>query len=389
MSLKKCKYVCFFAFVCMLSLIFIEPVVSVSAFENLTPNSKSSILVEYGTGEILAENNSTEKMPIASVTKLMTILLTLESIKNGKLDLEQSVIASENSAGMGGSQVFIDANAEYEVKNLLKAVIVASANDASVCLAETIAGSEENFVQLMNKKAGELGLENTNYQNCTGLPAPSQYSCAKDVATIMKELVKYPLYFEISGIWMEDFEHPSGRVTGMANTNKLIKFYNGCDAGKTGSTNEAGFCLASTAKRADMRLISVVLGAKTSKERFADASNLLNWGFNNYQSVKVVDKTTNLAENINLQKAKENNLVLNAEEDFYAISKKGESSQFEVNMEIPEKLNAPLKAGDVVGKLLITKNGEVKKEIAVVVCQDVQALGFFGTFKNILSKWNL
>lgn len=355
--------------------------------EDLTPSSKASILMEYETGEVLNEQNSLEQLPIASVTKLMTILLTMENLENGNLTLEQKITASENASSMGGSQVFIDANAEYQVKNLLKAVIVASANDASVALAEEIAGSEEVFVEQMNQKAKELKLENTNYVNCTGLPAPSQYSCAKDVAVIMREILNYPLYFEISKIWIEDFEHPSGRVTGMANTNKLVRFYNGCDAGKTGSTNEAGFCLCATAKRNGIRLISVVLGSPSSKERFKDASTQFDWGFKNFESVKLVSTENNLAENVKLEKAKEDNLIISAEEDFCKVVKRGNKPNYDVTIELPKKLQAPLKMGDAVGKIIVTEDGEVKKEINIIVKENVQSKNYFETTKTILKDW--
>lgn len=349
-------------------------------------NSKAYVLMEYGTGEILDEQNMNKQLPIASVTKLMTILLTLESLNKEDITLDKKIVISKNAASMGGSQIFLDANSEYEIKNLVKAVIISSANDASVALAEEIGGSEQGFVEKMNQKAKELNLENTNYVNCTGLPAPSQYSCAKDVAVVFRELLKYPLYFEICGIWMEDFIHPGGRITGMSNTNKLIKFYNGCDAGKTGSTNEAGFCLATTAKRNNMRLISVVLGAETSKQRFADASNLLNFGFNNYQSEKLVG-LENLADKVVLEKSSTENLSLVPEEEYYIVSKKGQKSNYSINFNLPEKLYAPLKKGDVVGKIIITKNNEIQKKINIIVEEDVDEIRYFKMVQNIFKNW--
>ena len=361
---------------------------SVRAEDNITAYSKSSVLMECGTGQILAEYKATEQLPIASVNKLMTILLTLESLEKGDLSLDKVVVASENAAGMGGSQVFIDRNAEYKVDNLLKAVIVASANDASVALAEEIGGSESGFVQMMNNRAKDLGLENTSYVNSSGLPAPSQYSCAKDVASVLRELVKHPLYFEMSKVWMEDFEHPSGRVTSMANTNKLIKFYKGCDAGKTGSTNEAGYCLAATAKRKDMRLISVVLGAESSKERFSDASKQFDWGFGNFESVKMVSSTQNFADEVELQKAKQKTMTIVPTEDFWAVTKKGEKSDLEMDVVLPKRISAPLKAGEVVGKIVLTKQGVIQKEIDIVIAEDVEQLGLFGTAQSILKKWS-
>ncbi len=357
--------------------------------DSLTPNCKASVLIDCGTGSVLYESNQNKALPIASVTKLMTILLTLEEINKGNLSTEDVVNVSSNAAGMGGSQVFLDANTEHSVSNLLKAVIVASANDASVALAEHISGSEQEFVSKMNNRANELGLVNTNFVNCTGLPASNHYSCAIDVANIMREVVKNPLYFQYSGIWMEDYPHPSGRVTEMANTNKLIRNYNGCDAGKTGSTNEAGFCLCATAQRNNMRLISVVLGADSSANRFADASAQFDWGFSNYESTQLVNSLENLANQIDLQKASENQINVKAEEDYWALCKKGDSKQYEVNYEFPESVKAPIFKGDVVGKIIVTKDGIVEKEINIVANEDIEQLSLFGTFKKIVNLWKL
>lgn len=370
-------------------MVLINPITFTFAVnENLAQNSKASILMEATSGEILFENNSLESIPIASVTKQMTLLLIFEKIKSGELDLNESLCASENAAHMGGSQVFIDANSNYYVKDLLKAIVIASANDASVMLAERISGSEDNFVSLMNEKAKELKLENTNYKNCTGLPAPSQYSCAKDVAKVMRKLLDYPLYFELSGIWMEDFSHPNGRVTQMANTNKLIRFYEGCDAGKTGSTNEAGFCLAATAKKGDLRLISVVLGADTSKNRFNDAKSQFEWGFANFQSSKVIDKTTDYSTFIKIQKAKESSFVITPEEDFCLVSKKGSNPVYEIKQDLKNNLSAPLKSGDIVGKLVVFKDENIVKEINLIILNNVESKNIFETTKSIFNEWN-
>ncbi len=355
--------------------------------DTIAPNSKASVLMEFGTGQILNEENGEQQLPIASVTKLMTILLVLENIDSGEIEPDKILVASSTAAGMGGSQVFIDANAEYSVEKLLRAVIIASANDASVALAEEIGGSESGFAQMMNARATELGLINTHYVNSTGLPAVNQYSCARDVAVVMRELLKHPTYFEISKVWMEDFQHPSGRVTEMANTNKLVRFYKGCDAGKTGSTNQAGYCLAATAKRNNMRLISVVLGASASKERFADASAQFDWGFGNFESVKLVDSSADLGKEVILQKSSAETVKINAGEDFWSLTKKGEKNQIEVNTELPEKLSAPLRAGTVVGKIVLTKEGAVQKEIDVVVTEDIPGRGYFGTVREVLKGW--
>ena len=252
--------------------------------------TKSTFLMDIASGQILKEENADEQMPVASIVKLMTILLTLEQIEQEKISLDDNVVVSENAAGMGGSQVFIENGGNYKLEDLLKSVIVASANDASVAIAEYIAGSEDNFVRLMNQKAKELNLQNTNYCNCTGLPAVGQFSSARDVAIVLKNVLAYPQYYEYSTIWIDKLIHSNNRITELVNTNKLIRYYKGCDGGKTGSTNEAGYCLAATAKRGDMRLIGVVLGAENAKARFASTSDLLNYGFNNFINNKMLSK---------------------------------------------------------------------------------------------------
>ena len=273
---------------CLLTAVLFATNTTLIAEATFEPNikHKSSVLIEYNTGKVLVDNNANEKLPIASVTKLMTVLLTLEEIENNKINLTDKIIVSENASGMGGSQIFLDANCEYEIGQLLKSVIVCSANDSSVALAEHIAGSEQNFIKLMNEKASSLGLINTHYSNCTGLPSSDGYSSAYDQSIILKQVLSYDLYHEYSSIWMEDFTHPSGRTTQMTNTNKLSRFYEGCIGGKTGSTNQAKYCLAVGAERNNTKFIAVVLGAENSKDRFKLASDLLSYGFNNFESKK-------------------------------------------------------------------------------------------------------
>ncbi len=350
---------------------------------------RASLLMDYDSGQILSENNSTEGMPIASVTKLMTILLTLESIDNKLLDEEQVITASETAAGMGGSQVFLEAGGEYKVIDLLKAAIICSANDASVLLAESISGSEADFCNLMNKRAKELGLTNTNYANATGLPAPMQYSSAQDVAMVMREVLKHPLYLNLSSIWMEDFAHPKGRITTMSNTNKLLKTYDLCDGGKTGSTAEAGYCLCATAQNGNMRLISVVLGADSGKTRFAESRRLLEYGFNTFESKKLVDKSLNLGENIRLEKAQENDLQVFAEKDYSVVVKKGETSSISAELCLPESIKAPLKVGDKIGTIKVLDNGVLIEEINVLVNNDVDAMSYLKIIQNITKRWQI
>ena len=248
----------------------------------ITLTSPSAILTEPATGRVIFEKNADERRPVASVTKVMTILLTLEALDDGRISESDSVLVSERAAGMGGSQAFLDANRSYTVGELLSSVIIASANDSAVALAEHLCGAEEAFVRRMNERAQELGLENTHYVNCTGLPAEGHYTTARDVATLSAHLDGHPRYYEYSTVWMKDFRHQGGRVTGLTNTNRLIRFYPGCDGYKTGSTNEARYCISATAKKNGMRLIAVVLGSSASQTRFDEARAMLEYGFANY-----------------------------------------------------------------------------------------------------------
>ena len=377
--------------------LFVALILIVASFSNLNnvfavsaekvEAGKSRVLMEYQTGQILSEFNSKEHLPIASVTKLMTLLLAFEALDNGDLTLDKELIASENAAGMGGSQVFIDANSTYTVENLLHAVIISSANDASVMLAEEIAGSESDFVTLMNEKAKSLGALDTNYCNCTGLPSANAYSCANDVALIMKEVLKYPLYFEISKIWMEDFQHPSGRITEMANTNKLLKRYTGCDAGKTGSTNEAGFCMSATAKKNNMRLIAVVLGAESSQARFDTCTTMFDWGFANYSSTCILDKDKDL--NVEFTKKKKKNVpIIRASDNYYTLNKKGEQVDVKVDY-IFDNVSAPLNKGNIVGKAIISQDEIVLDEIDLVVANDIETFTYGDSIKEISKHWPL
>ena len=234
--------------------------------------------------QLYAKNDET-RLPIASMCKIMTLLLAFEAVDCGELTYEEEITVSERAAGMGGSQVFLGAGLSYRTDELLKSIAVCSANDSCVAIAERIAGSEGAFCAEMNERAKELGAENTLFANCTGLPKEPQYSCAKDVALMLRALHKYEKYHEYSHIWLEDFVHPDGRTTQMTNTNKLIRSYQGCAGGKTGFTNEAGFCLAAAAQRGETQVISVVVGADSSQNRFSAVSSLFDYAFDNFESV--------------------------------------------------------------------------------------------------------
>ncbi len=366
-------------------LIF-SPTAIAHAESDLDIASKSGLLMDYFSGAVLYEKNSTTHLPIASMVKMMTILIALEEYDEGNVSLDTMISTTENASGMGGSQVFIDPYVEYSFEDLLKSVIMASANDASVALAEYFNGNEKSFTNRMNKRAKELGMNDTNYANCTGLPAPEQYSCAKDCALLMREVLKHDLYHNYSAIWMDELVHPSGRKTELVNTNKLIRYFEGCDSGKTGSTNEAGCCLTASAKRGDMRLISVIIGAENSKTRFNESSLLLNYGFANFENRFLVDMT-NPISNLPVSKGKIENCDVFASENYVAIVKKGDNLEYETTINLPNNLKAPLKVGDKVGTIKVTKDGTVIKEIDLIVKSDIKHSSYFDTIGKVVENW--
>lgn len=349
-------------------------------------NSKAYCLMDFNTNTVLLEKESTKHLPIASVTKTMTLLLTFEEIEKGKLKTQDMLLCSKNASGMGGSQVFLDADTQYKVDDLLYAVILSSANDASVVFAEAIAGTEENFVDLMNKKAQNLGLKNTHFVNCTGLPASNHYSCANDVAVITKELLKHDMYFNYTKERLRDFVHPSGRITQMTNTNKLMHTYNGCDAGKTGSTVEAGYCLTASAVRNNLRLVSVVLGAQTSKQRFNDCATILDYGFNNYESQCLVDANQSIEYTKPIKYSNLNNVLVKPQEAYYVITQKGEQTNLTTQTFFND-IKAPLKKGEIVGEIVISNNGKEVKHINLLLTQDIPVITYLESLKQITNKW--
>lgn len=361
------------------------PQIKMSAFAFETDvNYKSAVLIERSSGKILADTNAHEHLPIASVTKLMTILLTLEKIDAGEISLDDSVTVSANASGMGGSQVFLDAEADYKLGELLKSVIIASANDSSVALAEHISGSEANFVRLMNERANELGLADTNYANCTGLPTPDGYSSAYDQALVLNKVLNYSTYHEYSHIWLEDFVHPSGRTTQMTNTNRLSRFYEGCTGGKTGSTNQAKYCLAVGAKRADMELISVVLGAENSKARFKLASDLLNYGFENFKAKTLLSQNDLAGKTIKI-KGLSRQVNLKLAREYTLITKVDETPNYSLNFNLPNMLNS-VKENQVVGNVEVVVDGVVVDTIDILSCATLSEATLWDYIKEIAAS---
>lgn len=345
-------------------------------------NAKSLLLMEADSGNVLYERNADEQLPIASVTKIMTMLLIMEAVDSGKLSLDDTVTVSERAMSMGGSTMFLETGEQLSVSDMLKGIAVASANDGTVAMAEHISGSEEAFVEAMNKRAKELGMENTNFVNTNGLDADSHYSSARDVALMSRELIKHKKIFEYTTIWMDTMR--DGKFQ-LANTNKLIRFYKGANGLKTGSTSKAMCCLSATAVRDNLQLIAVVLGAPTSKERFGAASGLLDFGFANYTMHTAAKKGEEITR-IAVAKGKQAETGIKAEEDCSVLIAKGEKGAVEQNIQLPSELVAPAEAGDIVGKVDFTVKGEIRKSVNLVVAESVEKKEYSDFLRDAFEK---
>jgi D-alanyl-D-alanine carboxypeptidase (penicillin-binding protein 5/6) len=343
--------------------------------------SKSSILMCADTGDIIYENNAYEHLSPASVTKIMSILLVLEAINDGKISLDDDVSSSNNAVAMGGSQIWLEVGEKMTVDELLKAVIVASANDACAALAEYISGSLPSFIEEMNRKARDLGLENTNFENCTGLDdtATKHYSCAYDLAVIAREVLKYDIVYNYTTIWLDYLRNGK---TELNNTNKLVNTYNGITGLKTGTTSKAGFCVCATAKRDDMNLIAVVLGADTSDERFNTATGLLDYGFANYELlVPDIDETQ--ITDVKIVNGTEKSLKPSYDLFDKILIKKG-SGDIKYTYSVEESINAPLKTNQKLGEIkLLSENNELKT-IKLYAGKDVPKIKFSYIFREML-----
>ncbi len=350
-------------------------------------SAKSSYLMDYGTGTVMYAQNETKRLPIASMCKIMTLLLSFEAIEAGNLDINESITVSERAASMGGSQVFLEANAQYPVKELLKSIVVCSANDSCVAMAERVAGSEEAFIDKMNEKAKALGANDTLFSNCTGLPKEPQYSCAKDVALMLQALLKHEEYYEFGKVWMDKFAHPKGRFTEITNTNKLVRFYDGCDGGKTGFTNQAGFCLAATAKRNGMRVISVVIGEENSQTRFNDVRSMFDYAFANYTVKPILEANVALDNVACVQNGKQKTVKICPKTSSYAFAKRGEKSNISVEINLSD-VKAPIKQGDTLGEAVIYQNNVETDRVTLIAMEDVQKATLFDHWKDIAKNWN-
>lgn len=362
------KVICFFICVCFMMH---SVVVFAEGNTDLGLNAKSAILMEESTGNILYESNPDERLPIASVTKVMTMVLIMEAVDSGKISLDDMVTVSENAMSYGGSTMFLETGEQLTVNDMLKGIAVASANDGCVAMAEHLAGSESAFVDMMNEKAKELGMENTHFMNTNGLDEDDHYSSARDVAIMSRELMKHETIFNYTSIWMDTLR---GGKFQLANTNKLIRFYDGANGLKTGSTSKALCCLSAAAKRNDMQLIAVVLGAPTSAERFASAKSLLDYGFANY-AVNTQITAGDEVQKIAVEKGVDKEVGVVAGDSCSTLVKKGQEDNITKEIKIDETITAPIEAGQKIGTMTISRDGEVIADIDLNASSAVEKKG--------------
>ena len=348
--------------------------------QTLDIKAKSVVLMEPNTGKVLYESNSDEKLPPASITKIMSLLLVMEAIDRGDISLETVVTASEHACSMGGSQIWLEPGETMTVNDLLKAAVIASANDACVALGETVAGSEEGFVALMNERANELGMTNTHFVNCTGLDAEEHLTTAYDVALMSSALIKYDLIKDYSTVWMDTLRDGKSELV---NTNKLVRFYEGTTGLKTGTTSTAKYCLSATAERNGLELVAVVMAGESSNDRFNGAKKLLDYGFANYNYSSI---EAGIEENTELEvlKGTEKTVEIQPQGTLNVLLPKSASGKIERKTVLSENVTAPVKKGDILGTVTVTLDGEQLGEIPLVANEDVGRLTLGVTFAMIL-----
>ncbi|WP_257347827.1 D-alanyl-D-alanine carboxypeptidase family protein [Pseudalkalibacillus decolorationis] len=380
---------------CVMIVAIVCSVISPSTFakgndhiETLASDSSSAILMERDTGSVLFDKNADEKLPPASMTKIMTMTLIMEALNKEKITLKDKVRTSEYAASMGGSQIFLEAGEVMTVEDMLKGIAMASGNDASVALAEHIAGTNEAFVKMMNEKAKELGLKNTHFANATGLPAENHYSTARDMALMAKELLKYEQITNYTGKYEDYLRENTDDKFWLVNTNKLVKFYPGVDGLKTGYTHEAKYCLTATAEKNDMRVIAVVMGAPSTKERNSQVSQMLDYAFANYKTNELYERHQ-IIEEVPVQKGVTKTVHLATSEPISVLMKKGEEkSKITTKINVKKDMNTPIKKGDKLGTLVVKKNGKTVINSPLIASEKVPAASWWGLFKRTIGQFS-
>ena len=348
--------------------------------------SKSAILMDASTGKILYEKNSHEKLPPASVTKVMTMLLICEALESGKIKEDDDVQISETAASMGGSQIFLEPGEIQKVDTLLKSIAVASANDACVAMAEYVGGSVEEFVVLMNKRAKELGMNDTNFVNTNGLPVDNHYTSAYDIALMSKELLRHKKISKYLTTWMDEVVVGKKQAKiGISNTNKLVKHYTGATGVKTGFTQQAKYCLSASALRNNTHLIAVTLCAETSPIRFKDATSLLNYGFANYETVKICGANEKIAT-VKFEKGEKENVDLVAKDDLCVLIKKGGNKDFKKKVTIKQDLKLPIEKNTELGVVKVYRGKELVGETKIINTEDINKASYLQMLKRVVEN---
>lgn len=357
----------------------------VMAKEEFNINAKSALLMDASTGEILYEKNIHEKLPPASITKIMTLLLAMEALDSNKISLNDQVQISEKASGMGGSQIYLEPGEIQTVENLIKAICLRSANDASVALGEHIAGSYDLFVKMMNDKAKELGMTNTNFMNSTGLPTEGHYTSAYDIALMSKELLKHEKIHQWLTLWITNIKVGKNNdiVQTLVNTNRLIHDYNGANGIKTGYTSEAGYCLSASAQRGNLKLISVILGCESSSIRFSESKKLLDYGFANYDSLPLYKKG-DFIKKVKLKKGLSEDVNVIIENSVNLLIKKGSSKSVEKEINLPEYIEAPISKNQKVGEIIFKIDNKEVARANLIAEKDVEKAGFFDMLKKMI-----
>ena len=373
-----------FILISLFSFLFIK---NVSAVE-MEISAKSAILVDFNTGKVLYSKNENEPLAMASMTKVMSMLLVMEKIDDGSLKYDDIVEISTESSSMGGSQIFLNPGDKYKVIDLLKGVAMASANDAVVALAEKTYGSKEHFIEAMNKKAESLGLKNTHFINVHGLDEEGHYSSAYDMSVMARELLKHEKILDFTRVYEEYLTKPDGSQIWLVNTNKLVRFYDGVDGLKTGFTKNAGYCLTATGKKNNLRLISVVMGEESIEKRSSDTVKLLNYGFNTFK-VNLIKNKSEILGKVNVQKGKKENVDVVLVNDLIELlnaSDKPSNYKFKI---LVDKITAPVKKGDVIGKVKVLNDNDILiSQVDITVNENVLKANLWDLFKRNL-KYNL
>ncbi|KRE98262.1 D-alanyl-D-alanine carboxypeptidase [Paenibacillus sp. Soil766] len=379
------------SFICLqLSVMLVLPAIYAAETKvqpvDLTPNALSAVLMDADTGTVIAEKNKDAKLPPASITKIMTMLLIMEAVDKGTIKMDEKVSVSEYAASMGGSQIFLEPGEQMSVQEMLKGIAMASGNDASVAMAEKIAGSEENFVAMMNERAGQLGMKNTHFSNCNGLPVANHYTTANDIAIMSRELLKHEGITNFTGAYQDYLRKDSPKPFWLVNTNKLVRFYSGADGLKTGYTSEAKFCLSATAKRDNLRVVAVVLGEPNTKTRNAEVTKLFDYAFAQYTNYPLF-KTGDSLGSFTINKGQVSTVPLVARQNYSILMKKGtDTANIRHELQLDPSLRAPVSEGQPIGKIMVYNGDNVLAEYPLESPQAVDKASWWKLFKRTTSE---